>query len=262
MSQSQQAQGLVQSIIDEGSLSKVSARVLAIPDLGAKIQAGLGLAVDNVKATEPFLVTVLVDDSGSIRFAKNAQAVREGHNTILTALGDSKQSGSILMHTRYLNGTVLYPYSLLDQVVKMDSSNYDPNGGTPLYDETVAILGTVMAKAKEFEDANVPVHTATLIFTDGADEHSHRFTTSDVRSLVTDMLKKETHIIAAMGVDNSYMNFKTVFSEMGIRDEWILTPGNTPSEIRKAFGTFSKSAVRASQSARSFSKTALGGFGA
>jgi hypothetical protein len=48
---------------------------------------------------------------------------------------------------------------------------------------------------------------------------------------------------------------------MGIRDEWILTPGNTEKEIRACFQTYSQSAVKASQSAVSFSQTALGGFG-
>jgi len=48
---------------------------------------------------------------------------------------------------------------------------------------------------------------------------------------------------------------------MGIPDAWILTPGNNASDIRKAFNVFSQSAVRASQGAGAFSKTALGGFG-
>ena len=41
---------------------------------------------------------------------------------------------------------------------------------------------------------------------------------------------------------------------MGIPDRWILTPGNSASEIRRAFAVFSQSAVRASQGVQ------LGGF--
>jgi hypothetical protein len=48
---------------------------------------------------------------------------------------------------------------------------------------------------------------------------------------------------------------------MVIKDEWILTPASSPTELRKAFQVFSQSAVRASQSAANFSKAALGGFG-
>ena len=71
----------------------------------------------------------------------------------------------------------------------------------------------------------------------------------------------EDHIIAAMGIDDGRTDFRKVFREMGIPDQWILTPGNTPAEIRKAFRVFSSSAVRASQSGASFSQMAAGGFG-
>jgi len=53
-----------------------------------------------------------------------------------------------------------------------------------------------------------------------------------------------------------------VFREMGIEDQWILTPGNDGSQIRRAFQVFSQSAVRASQSAAHFGQAVLGGFGA
>jgi hypothetical protein len=86
-------------------------------------------------------------------------------------------------------------------------------------------------------------------------------TVQEVKALAQDMLRKEVHIIAAMGIDDKRTDFHGVFKDMGVRDEWILTPGNSPSEIRKAFQVFSQSAVRASQNAASFSKTALGGFG-
>ncbi len=79
--------------------------------------------------------------------------------------------------------------------------------------------------------------------------------------MVDSLLKTENHIVAAMGIDDGSTDFRKVFSDMGIPDEWILTPGNTESEIRKAFQLFSQSAVRASQNAASFSQTAMGGFG-
>jgi hypothetical protein len=83
-----------------------------------------------------------------------------------------------------------------------------------------------------------------------------------VKVIVEDMLRSENHIIAAMGIDDGgHTNFRQVFQEMGIRDEWILMPGNSQKEIRQAFALFSQSAVQASQNAGNFSQTALGGFG-
>jgi activator of 2-hydroxyglutaryl-CoA dehydratase len=82
--------------------------------------------------------------------------------------------------------------------------------------------------------------------------------------LVETLLRAEMHIIAAMGIDDGSTNFRQVFSDMGIPANWILTPQNNPSEIRKAFAFASQSAVRASQAAggAGFSQVAAGGFGA
>jgi hypothetical protein len=193
---------LFQTAHEEGVLSGQSLSVLTgAADLGPKIQAALGVPVDEVQASEVVLITMLTDDSGSIRYANNEQAVRDGHNLVLDALAGSKQKDSLLVHTVYLNGLILFPYVTLDQAVKMDTSNYQGIGGTPLYDQTVVLLGTVMAKVQDFADNGVPVRTVTLIVTDGNDEHSVHFRAKDVAPLVADMLMAEDHIIAAMGID-------------------------------------------------------------
>ena len=252
---------LFQEAHDEGELSAEGLRALTVnADIGAQIQAGLGIAPDDVPSTEVVLVTMMPDDSGSIRFAGNADAVRAGHNQVVEALRCSKQQEDILVHTRYLNGTVLYPYRQLRDATPMTSKNYDPSEGTPLYDQTVVLLGTVLAKARQFEDAGVPVRTVTLIISDGADQHSTRQTPAAVRAVVEDLQRKEVHVVAAMGIDDGTTDFRRVFREMGIPDGWILTPGNTPGEIRRAFQTFSQSAVRVSQTAGPLSQAGLGGF--
>jgi hypothetical protein len=261
MSQTTNVSELLQTAEEEGVLSRTSVKALTVVDIGAEIQAALGVEVDQMQSSEVVLVTMMPDDSGSIRFAGSAQTVRDGHNFVLDALIASKQQDNILAHNRYLNGDMLYPYVPIAQAVRMDNHNYDPNMGTPLYDQSVILLGTVIAKTQEFLDNGVPVRTVTLIITDGADEHSVRANPAMVKSMVDDMLRTEMHIIAGMGIDYGYTDFRRVFRDMGIRDEWIMTPANTESEIRKAFQVFSRSAVRASQSAVSFSQTAMGGFG-
>ena len=256
---------LFQDAQDDGTLSPQSAMMLGDVDVGAQIQEGLGVSVDDVQASEVTLVTMLIDDSGSIRMvAGNTEAVREGHNGVLDALGKTKTKDGILVHARYLNGTVLYPYRQLVQATRMDTSNYNPVGATPLFDQTEVILGTVLAKAREFEDAGVPCRSVTCIVTDGADAGSQKYRTArQVAPLVRDILKTEMHIVTAMGIDDGSTDFRGIFLEMGIPAEWILTPKNDPSSIRKAFLMVSQSAVRASQAAGAagFSKVAGGGFG-
>jgi hypothetical protein len=246
---------LLEDALAAGALSAGSMQSLDVLDLGAQIQAGLGVAVDDVASSEAVLVTMMPDDSGSIDCAGNADAVCEGHNLVLEALRASKQSGDVFVHTRYLNGHVLYPYAPLDGAVAMTRANYRADKGTPLYDQAVVLLGTVVAKSQEFAQAGVPVRTVTLLITDGGDCHSTRATASTVRQLVRDLLAQEHHVVAAMGIDDGSTDFRQVFRDMGIPDRWILTPGNTASEIRKAFQVFSQSAMAASQGAAN-----LGGF--
>ncbi len=258
---------LLKGAAASGELSPRSLAIVNVSDIGAQIQAGLGISVDDVETGEVVVLTILVDDSGSIRFAGNSQVMRDGHNMVIKELGDAKQVGSVIASTRYFNGFILFPYSPLSQAVLMDDRNYNPNGGTPLYDQSAVTLASVIAKRQEFADAGVQCRTITLLTTDGNDEHSPKSmggrgtTPADVASIVKDMLMAEMHIIAAMGIDDGKTNFRKVFGEMGIPEQWILTPGNRGKDIRAAFRLFSQSAVRASQSARRHSQVAAGGFG-
>ncbi len=238
----------------QGALSAKSLATLDVVDVGAQIQAGLGVTIDDVAASEVVLVTMMPDDSQSIAGAGNTDAVRDGHNFVIEALRSSRQSGEVLAHTRYLNGFVLTPYIALDHAVIMTPANYDPRLGTPLYDQTAVLLGTVIAKAQELSQAGIAVRTVTLIITDGGDYGSTRCKPADIKAVIADMLAQENHIVAAMGISDGTTDFKSVFRAMGIPDRWILTPGNSATEIRRAFAVFSQSAVRASQGVQ------LGGF--
>ncbi len=260
-----------------------SAMQLTGDTLGPAIMAGLGdVDIDDITTAEVLLVTLLLDDSGSIRMVSgNTEAVREGHNGMLDALGAAKQSASVLISCRYLNSNnpatnqgVLYPYRALEDAERLTTSNYNPQGGTPLYDQTAITLTGVAAKMAEFEQGGVAARAVTVIVTDGADAGSRQQTATGVKTMVDGLLRSEQHIIAGMGIDDSEKDsqgniiyqrtdFEAVFKSMGFPGEWILTPDNSPSEIRKAFAVVSQSAVRASQAAGgSFSQVAMGGFGA
>jgi hypothetical protein len=242
---------------DQGALSARALAALDAADIGAQIQAGLGVAIDDVAASEVVLVTMMPDDSQSIAHAGNTAHVRDGHNLVLDALRASVQSGEVLAHTRYLNGHVLCSYVALDQAIEMTAANYRPNLGTPLYDQTAVVLGTVIAKTQELMQAGIAVRTVTLLITDGGDYGSTRTTPADVKAIVDDMIAQEHHIVAAMGISDGTTDFRAVFRAMGIPDRWVLTPGNSATEIRRAFAVFSQSAIRASQGGAA----ALGGFG-
>ncbi len=250
---------------DEGDLSKASFQILSVADLGAQIQAAMGVPALNVPSTRAVLLTLLLDDSGSIAYKGNEQAVRDGHNEIVKALRASKQSDDILAQCSYLNGGILYPYQFIAQVPTLDSRNFNASGGTPLYDCSIVTLGSVLAKSREFTSSGVPINTVTLIVTDGHDEGSHH-RARDVYPIVQDMLAQELHIVAGMGIDDGDTDFQAIFRSMGIPDNWILTPQSDPHDIRRAFQLFSRSAISASSNQATFSQTAtsglsVGGFG-
>lgn len=261
MSQTADISQLFKDAHDAGDLSQNSLDAFNILDPGAQIQNALGVDVDDVTASDVVLVSMMTDDSASMTQGNNQQAAADGHNEVIDALNKSAQKDNLLVHSRLLNGAIISPFSALDQVGRLTpGGNYKCLHGTPLYDQTIALLATVLAKTQEFADNGVPARSVTLITTDGADLHSSAKPAA-VRSVVEDMLRTENHIIAFMGIDDGHTDFRQVARDMGIRDEWILTPANSAKDIREAFALFSQSAVRASQNAASFSKAAMGGFG-
>ncbi len=242
------------------SVGDESFNILANDDIGNQIMAGFGLDPDNFQSSECLLVSLLIDDSGSIESAGNTQAIIDGHNSIIAEFKNAKNANDILVHTRYINGNILYPYSSLDDVIMMTNRNYCPSGYTPLYDQSIIFLGTILSKSQQFEqDYAIPTRTISLILTDGADVGSIKHD-SDVKLIMSDILKLENHIISGIGVDDHSTNFKKVFSNMGILPKFIKTIGDDPKEIRRELGLWSKSAIRASQTAANFSAAAAGGF--
>jgi len=243
-----------------GSITKDSLHALV--DVGAEIEAAMGTSAEDVQSSEVFLLSQLVDDTGSIRTVKgNTKAVRDGHNLVLDELEKSNKGDDIMAHTRFLNSGVLFGFCPVQSGIRLDMSNYNPGGGTPLYDQSLIILGSVLAKEQEFANQGVPVRTVTVIISDGGDNES-RHPAADVAKVVRDMLRTENHIVAFMGIDDGSTDFRQIALDMGIPDDWILTPKNDGHSIRQAFGLISRASKMASQGADSFSNTKATGFGA
>lgn len=286
-SKSASVNDLFASASEDDVIGQEALDALQVVDLGTKIGDAMGVPADQFQAGEVVLVAVMVDDSGSIRFCGNTDAVVDGHNCVIEALTESKQQDNVLFHSRLLNGAIINPFVSVDNAVKLAAGrggNYNPDKGTPLYDEAMSFWATILAKAQEFADQGVPVRTISLILTDGSDQHSRQFVktvhgqtiyrapTPAVKALATDLLRQECHILCGMGVADddpgAATDYAEVFRQMGIRDDWIIvvkqdgrSKDDFKSEIRRQCQVFSQSAVRASQSAANFSQQALGGFG-
>ena len=229
----------------EGVLSAASKDLLCI-NLDDNVLAGCaGIDLDDIEATEVTLVSLLLDDSGSMRgFEKS---VMDGHKELLDALKGSKQKEYFLVGMWALNGAgPIHSYVKVDDAVKLDASNYSATGCTPLYDKWCEMLAANVAYAQQLRASGTAVRSIAVVITDGRDEHSRKFRATDCARLAKDLLDSEQFILALVGVGDEPL-FRDVGRQMGIPDGSVLVAGKTASEIRKVFRLVSQSVIRASQ---------------
>lgn len=231
---------LLERSLAEGDLSKESAQALiAAGAAGAEVGKALG---ETEGTGDLLLVTLVVDDSASISSIKGgAAAVISGHNHCLEALEEERET-AVLIHTRYLAGGSLSPYSDLTLAQRLSLENYRPNtNSTPLFRQSVLALGAVMAKVREQKERGRRVRAFTLLITDGEDNASGSTNAPHVKLLVKDMLEfSDDYIVAGMGIGPP-ARFRPIFRSMGIPEGWILTADASPEEIRRLFQTIAKS---------------------
>jgi hypothetical protein len=258
---------LLQTAEEEQIFSQMSLDAIKAGDLGAQIGAGLGATPDNLKAAEAILVASIIDNSGSIAgISDGPEAVCGGQNLYLDAFGGSKQEAGLLMGTWLVNeDTPVHPFVAVSDAVRLEEGvNYRASGPTPLYRRTCAVLATLGLKMQvEYLEAGCACRGILLIVTDGRDEdYSGRgkaITADHCRAIIEDL--GEILIVQFMGIEgNDAVDFRQIAIDMGVQDQHIITPQADPHAIREAFEFASKSAVSASKSADSFSKTAMQGF--
>lgn len=255
-------QSLFANALSAGILTP-AAQAVVVPNMTAQIQAAIsGTPADDVEASSVVLFGMALDNSGSMGEDGKDAACRDGVNLCVDAVLESKEADGILAHASPFNGSMLFPFTPVKQIPRVNDRNFPTGGGTPLFDKFAAVLAATLAKGQEFRDNGVPYRGVVFVATDGMDEHStsHR-RPEDVAPLVKAALATETMIVAFMGF-GSY-NFRDVARRMGIEDRWVLTDKDDKHGIRQCFQMMSKSLVRASQAvgANAFSKAAAGGFG-
>lgn len=238
---------LLSSATAAGTLSAATSSLLT-GNLGAVIIAGAaGKDAEDIVASDVTLVTLLVDASSSIHDRGLEDAIRDGQNVLVDALGDTRERDSILMALWTFNHElrVVHSYVGLDDVTRLDASNYAGLGSTRLYDTWCDALAANVAYAQQLRSAGTPCKSVVVVITDGEDCGSQR-RAPDCARISRDLLASEQFTLAFVGVGTT--DFRSIAREMGVPDGCIAVQANaTPSAIRQVFRMVSQSAIRASQ---------------
>jgi hypothetical protein len=213
------AKDLIVYAAKRGTLSRQSADSLQQSWVVEAVEEALDDSYGIEQAGEVLLVTMMPDDSTSMTIQGKNLHVISGHNELLKGMRGSPVANRVLLQTRLLNGKVLNPFRPLSVCEELSAQNYACIHGTPLFEQTMITLGTVMAKTEELlEQGAARVRTATLIMTDAesTDERASELR-PEVASVVRDMRRVGDHIVAGMGFSSgSHDSYYKIFREMGI----------------------------------------------
>lgn len=218
-------------------------------NLGGMIIAGAGgIDAEDIYASDVTLVTLLIDASSSIAYAKLEQAVRDGQNALVDALANSKEAGGILLAQWKFNSSqsVIHSYVGVSDATRLDHKSYRGAGSTVLYDAWFDACAANVAYAQQLRDGGTPCRSVVVVITDGDDTASQR-TLRDCAKISRDLLASEQFVLAFVGVGDE-VDFRAIAKGMGIPDDCVAVQKNaTASTLRKVFNMVSQSAIRASQ---------------
>jgi hypothetical protein len=246
------ANELFKSAAQSGEISPGSAAILG--GLSARINKTMSTLAVTPAVTELLQVCMLLDNTPSMETNKNYVAVIEGHNLVVEALLNAKGVDSVETLTALINPCTKYTqrvtgdsdtfrWSGLRAAPRLDPRGFISGSATPLYDRSLVVLGSTIARTKWWEDNyGVQTRSVTLLMTDGGNNDGSA-TAQDVAKVVADMLASEKHKIFFMGVACSGLDFRDIGRDMGIPDNCVDVVDKDPRAIRAKFQMFSQSAV-------------------
>ena len=135
------------------------------------------------------IIAIVLDESGSMNEGDKKQKTISGFNEYFESVTSRKEKPKFEL-TRF--NTEKMEVGL--EGLKLTAENYQPNAGTPLYD--------AIGKTIENVDKSFCRHTKILlvIFTDGLENSSTKFSQSQIRSMISEREEKGWTIVY-MGSD-------------------------------------------------------------
>ncbi len=220
-----------------------TASLVLVDNLDAVALAGCnGVDIDDISSDDVTLVAVALDESSSM--SGERQAVIDGFNQMLKALQDSRQADSILLSTWTFSTApkLAFSYTPVPKIAPLTLNDYNPNGGTALYDTLLDVMTGLVAYGQMLRDNGVRTRCVIVTISDGED-NSSRVASTQVRTVSNALVAQETYTLAYVGVGSA--NLRQIADEVGFPA--VLTVNASASEIRRTFQQVSASIIRSNQ---------------
>jgi hypothetical protein len=142
----------------------------AVPDLNLSDKLG-----------KPMLITFILDQTGSMESVKNDTI--GGFNTYIDTLrkdGEHRYEFNLIKFSSIRTEETCVR-AKLSEVPRLNSENYRPDGGTPLYD---AIGKAIKATTQAIEGRSEKPNVVIAIQTDGEENASREYTLESIKQLI------------------------------------------------------------------------------
>lgn len=222
--------------------------------------ADLGVPADQIESNAVVVASIVLDDSGSMQGTE--KMVCTAYNGMLERIKRDRGRDEVLLARMLLHDwkKVGHAPVRIDDAPYLNPREFVPDGGTPLYRKTVAILGQVTAKVGELAQSGRTARSITVLISDGNnadDSFAEPVSIGNVAAVVADMLATKQHIVAGVAIGGSAAQ---TFKDMGIPANWIISPDHSESGLNATFRMISKASAGASKGAGAFATVQRGGF--
>lgn len=213
-----------------------------------------GTRIDHLTATEYTLVTICVDETGSVMGFHNQ--LRDMLTAAIDACKKSARSDNILVRvllfgSQYKNGTAeVHGFKPLNDIDTSAYPEIKPHGSTPLNDTVYSAVGATNVYGKQLSDQDYNVNGIVFVITDGG-ENSSSTSTSMVKKELEDAVRSEqleSLISILIGVNVGYAGSMLSNYQQATGMTHYLDAGNaTPQRLAKLAEFVSQSVSSQSQ---------------
>lgn len=210
-----------------------------------------GIDVDDIDSEEVTLVAVVLDCSGSM-FENRSAVLKSYREQFLEPLAKAKNADSILVSSWVFsslpgqdNVRLVHGYTPVPECKELTNVDYDPNGGTPLYDAVMKSLTGMVTYGQALRDNGTRTKCIVIILSDGF-ENASTVSASKVRLLSSDVLRAQEYILSYIFFGDETEGDKAA-KDIGFPPHHRLTEDLDGSGIRRVFGQVSASVITTSQ---------------